>query len=308
MGTTYNITYKSNQDVRTQVDSVLIAVNADVNTYDPSSTISQFNTSKMGSDLSEKRHQHFLKNYKTAIQIATATNGAFDPTVMPLVNYWGFGYTPKKPVTAVDSMKVDSLLQLVGLDKLSYRNTILQKEKEGTQLDFSALAKGYGVDEIGRFLEAQEVSNYMVEIGGEVRARGANGKGQNWTVGINQPREDAQLNEMMASLGLENVSVATSGNYRNFYEVDGVKYSHTINPKTGFPERNRMLSASVVAEDCMIADAYATACMVLDVEEAKALIARTDGLEAHFIYSTLDGGMETYTTENLKSKIKAMSI
>lgn len=306
MGTTYNITYEGNQHLKEAVDSVLLAVNADVNTYDEKSTISNFNNSKVGLDLNEQRHKHFLANYNTAYKIARLTDGAFDPTVMPLVNYWGFGYTPKKPVTAVDSSKVDSLLQLVGTDKLSYQNTILEKTSEGVQLDFSALAKGYGVDEVGRLLEAQDITNYMVEIGGEVRARGANAKGTSWTIGINQPIEGASTTDLQASLALTNESVATSGNYRNFYEVDGVKYSHTISPKTGFPERNRMLSASIVAEDCMIADAYATACMVLDVDAAKTLVTLTDGIEAYFIYSAEDGSMATFTSEKLQSKIKTL--
>lgn len=306
MGTTYNITYEGRENKKVLVDSVLLAVNKDVNTYDPNSTISSFNNAAVGSDLSAKRNKHFIANYKLAMQVAQATNGAFDPTVMPLVNYWGFGYTPKKPVTAVDSTAIDSLLQLVGMDKLEYSNTILQKTEAGTQLDFSALAKGYGVDEVGRLLEADGVKNYMVEIGGEVRARGINPRGEAWTIGINRPEEGVATTELQASLTLENSSVATSGNYRNFYEVDGVKYSHTINPKTGFPERNHMLSASIVASDCMLADAYATACMVLDVDAAKTLIENTEGLEAYFIYSTDDGQLETFTSEKLKDKIKVL--
>ncbi|MEM9992375.1 MAG: FAD:protein FMN transferase, partial [Bacteroidota bacterium] len=227
MGTTYNVTYRGKAGKQAAIDSVLSVVNKDVNTYDPKSTISLFNQAQVGSDLSEKRHRHFINNYKTAVQVAKATQGAFDPTVMPLVNYWGFGYTPKKPVTKVDSLAVDSLLQLVGLDKISYRNTILQKTIPAVQLDFSALAKGYGVDEIGRMLEADSIQNYMVEIGGEVRARGVNSKGKAWTIGINRPAEGAATSDLQASLALKNQSVATSGNYRNFYEIDGVKYSHT---------------------------------------------------------------------------------
>ncbi len=313
MGTTYNITYAGEENHQTAIDSILQVVNSQVNTYDPTSTISQFNQSTEGIDLGiekeaveaelYKLRKHFIINYEQAREIYEKTSGGFDPTVMPLVNYWGFGYTPKQPITAVDSNKVDSLRQFIGLDKISYNDTRLSKSLQGVQLDFSALAKGYGVDEVGRLLEAKGINNYMVEIGGEVRARGKNSKNEYWNMGVNTPKEGAATNELFAAIRLDNQSIATSGNYRNFYEVAGVKYSHTINPKTGFPERNTLLSASVIAKDCMLADALATSCMVLGLEKAKQLIDRFEEVEAYFIFGTADGKMDIYLTEKLADKV-----
>ncbi|NJK83203.1 MAG: FAD:protein FMN transferase, partial [Saprospiraceae bacterium] len=155
------------------------------------------------------------------------------------------------------------------MNKITYEGTRLNKPIAGIQLDFSALAKGYGVDEVGRYLEGKGINNYMVEIGGEARAKGKNDKGEYWNMGVNTPDERAKMTDLVAAIRLIDESIATSGNYRNFYEVEGIKYSHTINPRTGFPERNTLLSATIIAENCMLADALATTCMVLGLEEAK---------------------------------------
>ncbi len=315
MGTTYNINYESNINYQKGIDSVLTVVNSEVNTYDPNSTISKFNQSETGIDLAVAvndtkndlypTRKHFIENFITAKIIYEKTQGAFDPTVMPLVNYWGFGYTPKKPIDAVDTMKVDSLKAFIGMNKVSYEGTQLKKPMAGIQLDFSALAKGYGVDEVGRYLESKGINNYMVEIGGEARAKGKNDKGEYWNMGVSTPDELARLTALIAAVRLNNESIATSGNYRNFYEVNGVKYSHTINPKTGFPERNNLLSATIIAENCMLADALATSCMVLGLEGAKKLVADIKNVEAYFIFSNQEGKMEAYLTSGLKDRVKA---
>ncbi len=315
MGTTYNINYEGSINYQKGVDSVLVIVNSEVNTYDPNATISKFNQSATGIDLEvaiddvenslHPSRKHFIKNFITAKLIYEKTQGAFDPTVMPLVNYWGFGYTPKKPVDAVDTMKIDSLKSFIGLNKISYEGTQLKKSIAGIQLDFSALAKGYGVDEVGRYLESKGVYHYMVEIGGEARARGKNNKGESWNMGVSTPDEMARITALIAAIRLNNKSIATSGNYRNYYEINGVKYSHTINPKTGFPERNNLLSATIVAEDCMLADALATACMVLGLADAKTLVTDLQNVEAYFIYSNQNGEMEAYLTSGLKDSVKS---
>jgi len=292
MGTTYHLSFReAGHPIRqAAVDSLLEDLNAEVSTYIPGSTISRFNREQDSLQLSG--HPHFAANARAARKVWAQSRGAFDPTVMPLVNYWGFGYTEKKPVTAVDSQKVDSLIRLVGLDKLQFRSDgLLRKKRSGIQLDFSGLAKGYGVDALAEYLESHGVANYMVEIGGEVRARGRNESGKTWTIGINLPREGAGTSELQAVVLLKDRALATSGNYRNYYDLDGQKYSHTINPRTGFPERNRLLSASVFAPDCMTADAYATAFMVLGPERALDLARRQPDLEAYLIIGTAEGGM-----------------
>jgi thiamine biosynthesis lipoprotein len=304
MGTYYRITYADaeERDFQPEIDELLRDLNMQVSTYIESSTISRFNRAERELVLSEA-DTHFLANLEAARTIYERTDGAFDPTVMPLVNYWGFGYAEKKPVTGVDSTRVDSLMRFVGMDKvtLSRENgqAVLRKMLPGVQLDFSALAKGYGVDLVGRRLEAKGVRHYLIDIGGELVGRGKSPRGMAWKVGINVPREEAAFSEIQQTIPLVDKAVATSGNYRNFYEVDGVKYSHTINPKTGYPERNTLLSASVFAGDCMTADGYATACMVMGVDKAYELIDRLPELEAYFIYSDPAGLMQVRYTEGL---------
>lgn len=302
MGTTYQITYQSTQDVQPIVEAVLKEVNQGVNHYDPASTISVINqTAQKELTLAQSAaSQHFIKNLITAKAIYTATDGAFDPTIMPLVNYWGFGYTAKKPVTQVDSLKIDSLLQLVGFDKIQLQASILQKELSAVQLDFSALAKGYGVDQVGLALEAQGIQHYLIDIGGEVRARGLNKKGTPWKLGINTPKEEAAISDYLAIIALDNQSMATSGNYRNFYEVNGIKYAHTINPQTGYPELNTLLSATVIAPTCMVADGYATAFMTMGLEKAFALASTQKDIQAYFLYSKEDGTIGVQFTKGMK--------
>ena len=275
-----------------------------MSTYIESSTISRFNRAEAEFELSPS-DSHFLANLEAARVIFEQSRGAFDPTVMPLVNYWGFGYSEKKPVTRVDSVRIDSLLRFIGFDKVEWRNeegsVVLRKQYPGVQLDFSAIAKGYGVDLAGRYFEDRGIRNYLVEIGGEVTARGQSPRGDVWKVGINVPREEAAFSELQTAIPLADQAVATSGNYRNFYEVDGVKYSHTINPRTGFPERTPLLSASVIAGNCTYADGYATACMVLGLEEAYALIDGLPEVEGYFIYSDEAGRMQVRYTRGLEA-------
>jgi thiamine biosynthesis lipoprotein len=306
-GSYYRITYadSAGRDFTPQVEKLLDDMNMEVSTYLDSSIISRFNTAS-GTDFSfSAKSRYFLDNYLKSREVFRESAGAFDPTVMPLVSYWGFGAKPKK-ISAVDSLKVDSLLRFVGLTQIMMLpkgrdSVILRKELPGVQLDFNAIAQGYTVDEVGRLLEANGVFHYLVDIGGEVLAKGRNPRGKDWTIGINTPREDGQTEEIFATVPLRNRALATSGNYRKFYEVDGVKYSHTINPRTGYPERNTLLSASVFAPDAMSADAYATACMVLDAQNGMAMIERLENLEAYFIIGKPDGSMGVQYSSGLKS-------
>ena len=303
MGTTYSITYGANseRDLKPKIDSLLQAINEEVSTYIPTSTISSFNQSEEHLQLDPQKHGHFLLNWKAAKKVFSQSKGAFDPTVMPLVNYWGFGYDGKKKVSQVDSVKVDSLKKMVGLEQLELtEDFLLKKPFSGMQLDFSACAKGYGVDAVCIFLNGQGIDHFLVEIGREVRARGLNSKKLPWNIGIALPKEGAGATEIQTVIPLQNASIATSGNYQNYYEVDGIKYAHTINPETGFPEKNKLLSASVISGECMLADAYATTFMVLGLEKSYALATELNGVEAYFIYGDDEGGMKVKFTDGLK--------
>jgi len=296
MGTTYNVTFNSDlspDEIKASIDQLLVEINDEVSTYIESSIISRFNREE-GAFTIAGDQGHFANNLDVSADLYETTGGYFDPTVMPLVNYWGFGYTPKRAVSQVDSVAIDSMMQIVGLDKLSYRKSLSSelviKPFDG-QLDFSAIAKGYGVDQLGILLEQYGVKDYFIEIGGEVLTHGENSKGESWVIGINTPSDDAALTDLIEYISLSDRGLASSGNYRNYYEVGGAKYGHTINPKTGYPEINELLAVSVIAEECMTADALATACMVMGYTKAKDLIASLSEVEACFFTGSEDGSI-----------------
>lgn len=315
MGTYYRVVYDDTlkRDLSHPVEKLLEEINFEVSTYIDSSIISRFNHSVEGIDLggnegAGENSAHFQANLAACREAFEKSGGAFDPTVMPLVNYWGFGYTGKNPVLKVDSLKIDSLLAFIGFDKVELAvqedRLLIKKKLPGVELDFGGCAQGYAIDEIGRYLESLNIKNYLVDIGGEARGRGRNPQGEPWKIGINRPVEGVGKTDIETVIPLDNLSVSTSGNYQNFYEVDGVKYSHTINPFTGFPERSRLLSASVFSKDCTAADTYATAFMVMGLEKARKLAETLPGIEGFFIYSGPDGELlETYTS-GLKSWFK----
>ena len=307
MGTYYKVSYQhpTAKPLQPDIETLLKEINLGVNTYDKNASISQFNQSTIAWRLDTSAYgKHFFRNLVAAKAIHQATDGNFDPTVMPLVNYWGFGYTPKQAVTKVDSFKVDSLRQLVGFNKITIDSTkkmpILRKEQIAAQIDFSALAKGYGVDEVALLLEKEGVQNYLVDIGGEARAKGVNKRNVTWRLGINTPNTNAAITDYVAIIALNNRSMATSGNYRNFYEVDGKKYAHTLNPKTGYPELNNLLSTTVLAKDCMVADGFATAFMTMGLEQAYQTAATLPGIEAYFLYAQNDGTVGVKYTDGVK--------
>lgn len=308
MGTYYRVSYRGDaqEGLQSGIDSVLVALNQEVSTYIPESFISRFNSSDTltlsRTDLAGA--PHFLANLQLSLPIVTTTQGYFNPLVMPVVNYWGFGYTPKKPVTQVDSAAVDSLMRFVNWDNLQFSTSEvrLHKRVPGTQLDFSAVAKGYGVDLVAAFLQAKGITNYLVDIGGEVVARGDKGTpDQPWRVGIAVPLESAAPSDYQQAVPLRDIAIATSGNYRNYYEVEGQKYSHTIDPFTGYPVRSHLLSASIMAADCATADAYATACMAAGLERAYTMIDTLPGLEGYFIFSDEAGNMDVKMTPGFKA-------
>ena len=319
MGTTYNITYSDtiDREIQADIDQLLVEINQEVSTYIDSSVISTFNQTPeefplegnlYASIFQPTNDHHFRYNFGFSKEVYRRTGGAFDPTVMPLVNYWGFGYTEKKAVTAIDSAKVDSLMSVVGLNRIKYQTSggvnKLVKEQPEIQLDFSALAKGYAVDEVASLLNEKGVQNYLVEIGGEVVCKGKNKRKDWWSIGVSTPEEGAKIQEIFSSISLQNKAMATSGNYRNYYKVGETSYAHTINPKTGFPEKSNLLSVTVLAESCILADAYATAFMVMGLDKSYTLAAAVDGLEAYFIYSGEKGELLVKYTEGMKAFLR----
>jgi len=286
MGTTYHITYDSNIDLKEDIDKELIRINNELSTYIPTSTISKFNQSDTGIVIDKG---DLYKNVLKAKELYRVSSGYYDPSVMPLVNYWGFGYRGHKKVDDVDSNKIHDILKFVGFDKISLAelnkdSILLKKTSKDVQLDLSSIAKGYGVDKLAELIHKKGIDNYLVEIGGEIYCAGHSPSGKKWVLGINTPKENAPVNDLILKKSLSGKGMATSGNYRNFYSADGHKYSHTINPKTGFSERSNLLSASIITSDCMTADALATACMVSGLDWSKKIIENTDSIEGILIY------------------------
>lgn len=298
MGTSYHIKYIDPKAVnhKANIDTLLIDFNNSLSTYIPDSEISLFNKSREFSFGSPYFHEVLSKSS----EVFEVSNGAFDPTVMPLVNAWGFGFKNREDL---DSARVDSLIKLVDFTKIIFDENMVRKPSEEVMLDFSAIAKGFGVDVVANYLESQGISNYMIEIGGEVRCKGKNNKDSIWLIGIDNPKFNEDGKSLKATVKLENMALATSGNYRNFYVKDGVKYAHTIDPKSGYPVAHSLLSASVFAADCMTADAYATAFMVAG-KEAAIQMAEEKNLMTFLIYSDSETGeVMTYMSEELKPYI-----
>lgn len=295
MGTTYNITYldPSERDFQASIDSLLLVFNQSLSTYVPDSELSKFNQK----DTLFFGLPYFLPVLKSSKAVYEITGGAFDPTVGPLVNLWGFGPTGPQ---LQDSVNIDGMLDLVGFNKISFDSASVRKTKSGMYLDFSAIAKGYGVDVVADFLQNKGIENLLVEIGGELVARGVNEKGELWKVGINRPEELGRADDLYSIVALDNKGMATSGNYRNYYESGGIKISHTINPATGRPVNHNLLSATVLAEDCMTADAYATAMMVMGTEKSIELQKTQNLFEIFLIYSDSTGQLKSYASEGIK--------
>lgn len=296
-GTYYEITYydTKSRNFQTEIDSLLDAFNLSLSVYEPNSIISRINRDELDVELDK----WFITVFKEAYYVAEKTGGNFDFSVGPLVNAWGFGFTDRMKL---DSLVVDSLKMLVGYRNFRIKENILLKDIPGSQIDFNAIAKGYAVDVVGKFLESKDVTNFLVDIGGEVLARGSKPGGQPWRVGIEKPAENAEsARELKAVIRLENMAVATSGNYRRFYEEDGIRYSHTINPFTGYPVQHTLLSASVLADNCITSDAIATAFMVMGKDKTIEFLESNPELEAFLIYSNLDGEILTWATPGFES-------
>ncbi|MDR1938807.1 MAG: FAD:protein FMN transferase [Tannerellaceae bacterium] len=282
--TLYKIKYQAPQLLTEQIDAELQAFNLSLNPFNPNSIISKVNTNEP-----VEVDDYFAEVFKKSQEISARSDGAFDATVAPFINLWGFGFSRMDSVTP---QMIDSIKAFVGYRKIRLEGKTVVKDDPRTILNFSAIAKGYACDVVARLLEREGVTNYMVEIGGEVTMRGVNRNGACWRIGINKPDDDAEgintaLEETLQPC--KPCGIATSGDYRNFYVKDGVRYAHTINPATGYPARQNILSATVVADDCMTADGYATAFMVMGIEQAVKAARSIPGIEYFFIYSDSGG-------------------
>lgn len=295
-GTFYHITYNHSEDLQKELRAEMERVNASLSMFNPHSVIARINRGE-----SDSTDVLFREMFLKAEQVNRETLGAFDITVAPLVNAWGFGF---KTDSFPSAGKIDSILQLVGMDKLVLKGDRLIKQVEGAEIDASSIAKGLGSDLVADYLDREGVTDYMVEIGGEIRAKGMSTKGKPWRIGIDKPIDDATgaMREIEMVVELTSGALATSGNYRNFYIRDGKKYAHTIDPRTGYPVQQDILSASVFTDRCMKADAYATAFMVLGLEAAKEIVVNNPALEACFIYEQ-DGTRKTWTSPGFERLI-----
>ncbi len=296
-GTYYAVTYydAANRNFQAEIEQLLADFDQIASIWIDSSLISIVNRGEEGAEVNDV----FRAIFEHSKHIYERSEGAFDPTIGPLVNAWGFGFTDRMKV---DQHVIDSLLPLVGFEKVSLEGDRVVKADPRIQFDFNGIAQGYSVDMIGKFLEEKGIEDYLVDIGGEVLGRGEKPDASPWKVGIEKPTDNAAYGEgLKAIVVLRDKAMATSGNYRKFYEEDGVRYSHTIDPETGYPVQHSILSVSVIADDCASADAWATAFLVSGLDRSIEILGRDKSLDAYFIYSgTTSGELKTYFTEGFK--------
>ena len=296
-GTIYNVSYQSSHDLQPEIEAELKRVDASLSPFNKQSIITAVNNNRP-----VKLDDRFIEVFTLAEKISKETNGAFDITVAPLVNEWGFGF---KTGVAPTRHVIDSLRAIVGYQKVRLQDGVIRKADPRIMLDCSAIAKGYGSDCVARLLRKHGIDNFMVEIGGEVVTSGINPDRMPWRIGVTKPVDDSTAidQELQTVLNVTDKAMATSGNYRNFYYKGGKKYAHTIDPKTGYPIQHNILSATVLADDCATADAYATSFMVLGLDGARRILKRHPELMAYLIYSDAKGNNKVWFSPSLKDKI-----
>ena len=282
--TIYHIKYEGSEILTEKIDAEFQKFNLSLNPFNPNSIISKVNRNEP-----VEVDDWFIEVFNKAKEVSDHSEGIFDITCAPLVNLWGFGFCKMDRVTP---QMIDSIKQFVGYQKIRLDGRKVVKDDSRILLNCSAIAKGYASDVIARLLEREGIENYMVEIGGEVTMKGVNQNGKCWRIGINKPEDDSTgvKNDIEEVVQLcKKGGVATSGNYRNYYVKDGKKYAHTIDPRTGYPSEQSILSATIVAEDCITADAYATAFMAMGLEKAREAAKNIPGIEYYVIYSDENG-------------------
>lgn len=300
-GTTYHIKYASTRDLSADIMATLKDVDAALSMFNDTSTLSRFNRGEKYAP-----NELFNEVIELSLRVSDETQGAFDITVAPLVNAWGFGFKNRDNVTPG---LIDSILPHVGYKHLFFdphHSPALLRSDVKTTIDCGAIAKGYGVQRVAKTLSQKGSTNYMVEIGGEVVVKGENEKGNHWTVGINKPVDDPTNanNALQEVIRLTNCGIATSGNYRNFYYQGDKKYAHTINPTTGYPVQHSLLSATVIHKSCTLADAYATSFMVMGLEKARKFVEDRQGIQAYLIYADEEGNLQTWQSRGFEKYIE----
>jgi len=291
-GTYYNIQYKAYSDMQPEIDACLDAFDSSLSVFNDQSIISKINRNE-----EVETDAYFERMFETATYVYEVSDGAFDITVAPLVNMWGFGFRHKENAT---QEKIDSILPLVNFAAVKLENHHLIKEDARIMLDASALAKGYACDIVADLLREKGCKNFLVDIGGEVVAQGHNSRHKAWTIGITKPIDDVtgEKQELQDAVETIDLCMATSGNYRNYYIEDGVRRSHTIDPRTGYPVHHKLLSATVIAPTCIKADALATACMVLGEYKAAVMLSQIRDAAYYFILTDEEGKIITKTSNN----------
>lgn len=285
--TTFHIKYEYDRSVREEIMEALQRFDDSLNPFKESSIIG-----KVNNNVPVKLDSMFLKVFNKSMEVARITDGKFDITASPFINAWGFGF---KDMDNVTKEKIDSMKPFVGYNKIRIENGEIVKDDPRVQINTSGISKGYSCDVVAYMLQELGIKNYMVEIGGEITMKGVNEKGNCWRIGIDKPTDDstAMQRELQIILSICDKAVATSGNYRNYYMKDGVKYSHTIDPQTGYPSEQNILGATIIADDCMTADAYATAFMAMGVEKSVEVAHTIPGLHYYFIYVKPDGKVDS---------------
>lgn len=297
-GTTYKIVYQCDSDLTASIRQELRRVDYSLSPFNKESVITAVNQNR-----EVMLDSYFVEVFNKAMEISRETKGAFDITVAPLVNAWGFGFKHEQMPT---KRQVDSLRQIIGYQKVALKNGKVVKQDPRMMLDCSAIAKGFGVDAVARLLRDRGVQNFMVEIGGEVVTCGVNAQRLPWRVGVVKPSEDSLStgHELQTILNVTDKAMATSGNYRNFYYKNGRRYAHTIDPKTGYPVQHSLLSATVLAASCTVADAYATSFMVMGLDNARQLLEHHPELMAYLIYDDGKGDIAVWFSPSLRHKIE----
>ena len=297
-GTTYKIVYQCDSDLTASIRQELMRVDYSLSPFNKESVITAVNQNR-----EVMLDPYFVEVFNKAMEISRETKGAFDITVAPLVNAWGFGFKHEQMPT---KRQVDSLRQIIGYQKVALKNGKVEKQDPRMMLDCSAIAKGFGVDAVARMLRDRGVQNFMVEIGGEVVTCGVNAQRLPWRVGVVKPSEDSLStgHELQTILNVTDKAMATSGNYRNFYYKNGRRYAHTIDPKTGYPVQHSLLSATVLAASCTVADAYATSFMVMGLDNARQLLEHHPELMAYLIYDDGKGDIAVWFSPSLRHKIE----
>ena len=299
-GSYYHIKYMSDygEDYHVGIDSILQKVDSSLSIYKSYSLISKLNSQEQ-----VKTDTLFNAVFFAAQRVFLESEGYFDCSISPLVDVWGFYDNTFKDFQSIDSIKVINILKNVGFQRIQLIDDSLVIPKNMT-LDFNSIAQGFTVDLIADYLDSKKVNNYLIEVGGEILARGKNADGDIWRIGVDKPLEDIHFTDRFQFiLDLKDKALATSGNYRKFYEKDGIKYSHTINPFSGFPTNNRLLSVTVIHDDCMLADAYATAFMVMGVEKTKQFVLANTNIEIYLVYTGKSGDWETYVSPRMLERI-----